>query len=100
MIVWRCRYGSSLVAPRWLAGRAGHDLWRVEMFLSLLRKAESSGLGLSIEWLDREIMSATVESPDTDSRVTIMTLHKAKGLEFDYVFVPHLQKRADHCNEN
>ena len=23
-----------------------------------------------------------------------MTLHKAKGLEFDYVFVPHLQKRA------
>ena len=39
-------------------------------------------------------MSATLESPDTDSRVTIMTLHKAKGLEFDYVFVPHLQKRA------
>ena len=23
-----------------------------------------------------------------------MTLHKAKGLEFDYVFMPHLQKRA------
>ena len=84
--IW-LRLGGSLAAR-------GHDLWRVEAFLSLLRKAETSGLGLSIEWLDREIMSATVESPDTDSRVTIMTLHKAKGLEFDYVFVPHLQKRA------
>ena len=84
--IW-LRLGGSLAAR-------GHDLWRVEAFLSLLRKAETSGLGLSIEWLDREIMSATVESPDTASGVTIMTLHKAKGLEFDYVFVPHLQKRA------
>ena len=84
--IW-LRLGGSLAAR-------GHDLWRVEMFLSLLRKAETSGLGLSIDWLEREITSATVESPDTDSRVTIMTLHKAKGLEFDYVFVPHLQKRA------
>ena len=82
--IW-LRLGGALVAR-------GHDLWRVEMFLSLLRKAETSGLGLSIEWLDREIKSATLESPDTDSRATIMTLHKAKGLEFDYVFVPHLQK--------
>ncbi|MDC3015552.1 UvrD-helicase domain-containing protein, partial [Luminiphilus sp.] len=84
--IW-LRLGGSLAAR-------GHDLWRVEAFLSLLRRAETSGSGLSMEWLDREIISATVDSPDTDSRVTIMTLHKAKGLEFDYVFIPHLQKRA------
>ena len=84
--IW-LRLGGSLSAR-------GQDLLRVEAFLSLLRQAETSGLGLNIDWLQREITRATLESPDTSSLVTIMSLHKAKGLEFDYVFVPYLQKRA------
>ena len=70
------------------------DLRCVEAFLASLRKAEQLGLGLNLDWLERDIATSGLESPDTDHAVKIMTLHKAKGLEFDYVFMPHLQKRA------
>ncbi len=70
------------------------DLRCVEAFLASLRKAEKLGLGLDLDWLERDIAMSGLESPDTGHAVTIMTLHKAKGLEFDYVFIPHLQKRA------
>jgi ATP-dependent exoDNAse (exonuclease V) beta subunit len=70
------------------------DLRCVETFLASLRKAEQLGLGLNLDWLERDIATSGLESPDTDHAVKIMTLHKAKGLEFDYVFMPHLQKRA------
>ena len=70
------------------------DLRSVEAFLAALRKAEQLGLGLDPDWLERDIVTTGLESPDTSHAVSIMTLHKAKGLEFDYVFMPHLQKRA------
>ena len=70
------------------------DLRCVEAFLAALRKSEKLSLGLDLDWLEREIVTTGLESPDTGHAVTIMTLHKAKGLEFDYVFMPHLQKRA------
>jgi len=73
---------------------SSHDLRCVEAFLAALRKAEQLGLGLDLEWLEREIATTGLESSDTGHAVTIMTLHKAKGLEFDYVLMPHLQKRA------
>ena len=84
--IW-LRMGGSLSAQ-------SQDLWRVEAFLSSLRKAEELGLGLNIDWLERDIATTAVESPDDVNGVRIMTLHKSKGLEFDYVFMPHLQKRA------
>ena len=70
------------------------DLRCVEAFLASLRKAEQLGLGLNLDWLERDIATTGLESPDTGHAVKIMTLHKAKGLEFDHVFMPHLQKRA------
>ena len=70
------------------------DLRCVEAFLVSLRKAEQLGLGLNLDWLERETAMTGLESPDAGHTVKIMTLHKAKGLEFDYVFMPHLQKRA------
>ena len=70
------------------------DLRRVEAFLAVLGRAEELGLGLNLDWLEREITATALESPDAGHAIKIMTLHKAKGLEFDYVFMPHLQKRA------
>ena len=84
--IW-LRLGGALVTP-------SQDLRCVEAFLAALRKAEQLGLGLDLDWLEREIATTGLESADTGHAVTIMTLHKAKGLEFDYVFMPNLQKRA------
>ena len=58
-----------------------HELLRVEAFLSALRRAEELGLGLNIDWLEREMRRSGVFG--SGHAVKIMTLHKAKGLEFD-----------------
>lgn len=39
-------------------------------------------------------MDALYAAPGPDARVQVMTLHKAKGLEFDTVILPALQKRT------
>ncbi len=70
------------------------ELRHVECFFSVLRKAERAGRDLDISWLQQEIAMAAVESVDSVNAVEIMTLHKAKGLEFDYVFMPCLHKRT------
>lgn len=70
------------------------ELRQVECFFSVLRKAEQTGRGLDISWLQQEMAMAAVEANDTANAVEIMTLHKAKGLEFDYVFMPCLHKRT------
>ncbi len=75
-------------------GLSDQELRYVECFFGVLRKAEQAGRGLDISWLQQEVAMAVVESADTPSAVEIMTLHKAKGLEFDYVFMPCLHKRT------
>jgi len=37
--------------------------------------------------------------PDADARLAIMTLHKAKGLEFDTVIIPGLARRAPSADK-
>jgi ATP-dependent exoDNAse (exonuclease V) beta subunit len=66
----------------------------VEAFLSALRRAEQIGAGLDIGWLERELGGMAMESPGDVDAVRIMTLHKAKGLEFDTVLMPYLHKRT------
>ena len=66
----------------------------VEAFLSALRQAEQIGAGLDPGWLERELGGMAMESTTDVDVVRIMTLHKAKGLEFDNVLMPYLHKRT------
>ena len=70
------------------------DMRCVEAFLSALRRAEQIGAGLDLGWLERELGGMAMESPGDVDAVRIMTLHKAKGLEFDTVLMPYLHKRT------
>jgi len=65
-----------------------------EVFLNLLDKAGASGAGLSVRWLTAEIEKLYAASDDPDARVVAMTLHKAKGLEFDHVYIPAMAART------
>lgn len=68
--------------PRFLAD--------AERFLSLLQEAEAQGVGLDAQWLEHRIARLYASGDDPDARLQVMTLHKSKGLEFDWVLIPAL----------
>jgi DNA helicase-2/ATP-dependent DNA helicase PcrA len=55
--------------------------------------AESEQRGESIsEFLDRASLSSELDHLDPNARVALMTLHSAKGLEFDVVFLAGMEE--------
>ncbi len=79
----------ALGAPAALAGPG--DLEDAESFLSLLEQAEEGGDLEDLNILDavlKEQRAAGLSA--ADCRVQVMTVHKAKGLEFDTVILPGL----------
>ncbi len=63
-----------------------------EDFLQLLELAEREGVGLDVEWLVMRLKKRYVRAGNPDSKVSLMTLHKAKGLEFDRVIISQLDR--------
>ncbi|MCU0937643.1 MAG: UvrD-helicase domain-containing protein [Burkholderiaceae bacterium] len=76
--------------------RAPRDLDDARAYLDLLAEAESAGDLPDLAALDArmEKLFAAPDPVDVDAvPVELMTIHKAKGLEFDVVFVPGLHRR-------
>jgi len=88
---------SRLVYTAWLAlgGPATcsvEDCADVRRYLQLLDDAEQAGDLVSFEALDQSLATlyaATDVTPGSEM-VQVMTIHKAKGLEFDHVYLPGL----------
>ncbi len=68
------------------------SLLDAQSFLELLESAESEGVGLDFNWLSQRLQRSFMSPGDADSRVLLQTLHKAKGLEFDRVIIPQLDR--------
>jgi DNA helicase II / ATP-dependent DNA helicase PcrA len=67
---------------------------RMENIEELIRAAEESEeRGETVfEFLDRASLSSELDALDPNARVSLMTLHSAKGLEFDVVFLAGLEE--------
>ena len=67
---------------------------RMENIEELIRAAdESQDKGETVfEFLDRASLSSELDTLDPNARVSLMTLHSAKGLEFDVVFLAGLEE--------
>jgi ATP-dependent helicase/nuclease subunit A len=69
---------------------AESELQDAESFFDLLEQAEQDGIGLDPEWLELQLAKRYTSAGNPGSKVQLMTLHKAKGLEFDRVIIPQL----------
>jgi len=67
------------------------DVENAEVFLELLEEVEQVGDQEIIERLDEALEGRHASS--RPARVQIMTIHNAKGLEFDVVLVPDLDRK-------
>ncbi len=88
-----------LVEETWLHLRgpecyAATECDDVEQLLLLLEKLDYGGDLHSFEQLEEELNSLFHASTADATMVQVMTIHRAKGLEFDHVILPGLGKRA------
>ena len=84
--IWLALGGLAVVGE---SGRAD-----AEAYLALLEKLEQRGGQLDFAELDQQLQRLFA-APDSqaDGRVQIMTMHAAKGLEFDHVILPGLGRK-------
>jgi ATP-dependent helicase/nuclease subunit A len=70
--------------------RDENQLEDAESFFELLEQAEQEGPGLDPDWLELQLQKRYTNAGNPHSKIQLMTLHKAKGLEFDRVIIPQL----------
>ncbi|MBN2241489.1 MAG: UvrD-helicase domain-containing protein [Acidobacteria bacterium] len=73
------------------ASEAENRLANIEELMRAAGESEQRGESIS-EFLDRASLSSELDHLDPDARVSLMTLHSAKGLEFDTVFLAALEE--------
>ena len=66
------------------------DQYDTELFFSLLQE-NSKGALIDIDSLTEQLTSQGAIF-ENNSQIQLMTIHKSKGLEFDYVFLPMIHK--------
>ncbi len=87
------------IEQTWIAlgGKAclqtGAALDIVQTYFELLQKMESDNILITAATLNAKLKKLYAKSASTTARLQIMTIHNAKGLEFDTVFIPHLEKK-------
>lgn len=84
---------SDLLGPDCLTKQT--DLIDAQRYFDCLQELEHSGDGFDLDLLQQRVeklyAAADVNAPQT---LQIMTIHKAKGLEFDHVILPGLDRRS------
>jgi len=82
---WQALGGDELATPA--------ERRHAARYLDLLESFDQSGRGADIFGLQREMAGMRADSnPDGDATVVVMTAHQAKGLEFDTVILPGLDR--------
>lgn len=97
---WRERLGlREWIESTWLSldgpGSAANaeQLADAEAYLGLLEALDNQGEGYDEALLDKQVSALYAGANSGDSKLQLMTMHKAKGLEFDWVFIPGLARQ-------
>ncbi|MEP5763127.1 MAG: UvrD-helicase domain-containing protein [Halieaceae bacterium] len=68
------------------------EMQDAEEFLALLEARDNQGLPYDDAALTQQVASLYSSASSGDDSLQLMTMHKAKGLEFDWVFIPGLSR--------
>lgn len=78
---------------------ATRDLSDCEQYFRLLRKMTADGNPITVGSLHKELDKLYASTdPSADEGLQLMTIHKAKGLEFDAVILPGLGRKSPSAN--
>ena len=72
---------------------SGEGLAEAAALLELLRDMDDGGTAFDLEHIEEQVAALYAPPGGGDSKLQLMTLHKSKGLEFDWVFIPALERR-------
>lgn len=75
------------------------DLEYAEQFFLLLERHEHFGDLLDLTAFEKNLEQLYARSNATNNPVQIMTIHKSKGLEFDHVFLPFLNRKRNSSDK-
>ena len=64
----------------------------IEEFFTLMEELSSQSERINLERLNERMTKLHASTHHDDAPIQIMTIHSAKGLEFDTVILPHLEK--------
>lgn len=67
------------------------EILELELFFDLLRKQVSQGNNFNLELMHEHLKKLSLKI-ESKAPIQIMTVHRAKGLEFDYVFLASLHR--------
>ncbi|HEY6412749.1 MAG TPA: UvrD-helicase domain-containing protein [Edaphobacter sp.] len=83
---WRSLGGDAYLQPE--------EILNARRYLQLLDEVEEEGGPVDLKVLRRRMSRLFAEPRGTDGAVDLLTIHGAKGLEWDVVIVPSLEKKA------
>lgn len=71
-----------------------YEIQNAQGYLRILDQMEKQNNSIDFHLLESKIATAyTTSSSTANAKIQVMTIHKAKGLEFDVVILPSLEKR-------
>ncbi len=79
--------------------RVGSELPFIQAFLDVIiefSRSETSDLQSFLEWWKKEGPKKTISVSDQQNAIRVLTIHKAKGLEFPVVIIPYCDWKLDH----
>jgi len=76
------------------AALSSNQLSNVQRYLGVLRELEKEGPRIDLSLLTARLNQLYAEPRTGDIQVELLTIHKAKGLEWDVVLIPSLHRRT------
>ncbi|HTM63219.1 MAG TPA: UvrD-helicase domain-containing protein [Gammaproteobacteria bacterium] len=69
-----------------------NEIADINEYFDLISELTANGTEINLEILNERICELRASTHHDDALIQIMTVHSAKGLEFDTVILPHLEK--------